>query len=356
MRRSLRALIVCLSAASAAPAFAFDNVHLLREVPAAGPVSGWDYLSFDDGTSRLFVGRRGEGLEVFDTTHDFAATTVAQTKGSNGAVLIPEFGLGVSFNGSAGTLTVFKLADLSVQREIKVADALDSARYDPVTKRLAVFGIDSADGKGQDVPVFSVPDFEKVGTIKADSSGLEASVPDGKGSIFVNAQDRDSVLRLDMKALSVAQTFPTTGCTQPTGMAIDPAGRRLFIGCRGHLTQPTFLVLNADTGAPVFTAPIAAGNDGVAYDAARKRVVLTNGVGAAMFLFEQADPDTYTLAEVVGTRANLRTLAIDPATGRIYAAAGEGLVDPAKKILTRVSPFYPNTFSAGSFRIFQYGS
>jgi len=250
---------------------------------------------------------------------------------------------------------VFKLDDLSVQREIKVAEALDSARYDPVTKRLAVFGIDSADGKGQDVAVFSVPDFEKAGTIRVDSSGLEASVPDGKGGIFVNAQDRDSVQRLDMKALSVAGSFPTTGCTQPTGMAIDTADRRLFIGCRGHLTAPTFLVLNADTGAVVFTAPIVAGNDGVAYDADRKRVVLTNGVGAALFVFDQTDPDSYALAEVVGTRANLRTLAVDAKTGRIYSAAGEGLVDPAKKILTRVSPFYPNTFSPDSFRVFQYG-
>jgi hypothetical protein len=356
MLRSLAALAIGVSAALTAPAFAFDNYHLTREIPVAGPVSGWDYLSFDDATSRLFVGRRGEGLQVFDTAHDFAASTVDKTKGSNGATLIPDFGLGVSYNGSAGTLTVFKLADLSVQREIKVADALDSARYDPVTKRLAVFGIDSADGKGQDVAVFSVPDFEKVGTIKVDSSGLEASVPDGKGAILVNAQDRDSVQRLDMKALSVAGSYPTTGCTQPTGMAIDAASRRLFIGCRGHLTAPAFLVLNADTGAVVFTTPIVAGNDGVAYDATRKRVILTNGVGAALFVFEQTDPDTYALGEVVGTRANVRTVAVDPKTGRIYSAAGEGLVDPAKKILTRVSPFYANTFSPDSFRIFQYGS
>ena len=128
-----------------------------------------------------------------------------------------------------------------------------------------------------------------------------------------------------------------------------------MVGCRGHLTDPKFLVMNADTGAVVFTAPIGAGNDGVAYDARDHRVILTCGIAANMAVFDQSGPDAYKLAEVVGTRANVRTVAVNPDTGDVYSDYAEGVYDVNKKNLARVAPFYPNTFTPDSFRVLVYG-
>jgi len=75
----------------------------LIALPAAGPLytlenattlpstnTGWDYMSFDSATGRLFLDRRLDGLTVFDIdTH--SATTVENSKGANGALLVPEF-------------------------------------------------------------------------------------------------------------------------------------------------------------------------------------------------------------------------------------------------------------------------
>jgi hypothetical protein len=336
----------------ALPAAAFDNYHLKREVPVPGGPAGWDYVVFDGG--RLFVGHRPEGLQVFDIANDFRMTAVENTKGSNGAMPMPDLDLAVSHNND-GTLTLFRLSTMRTERQVKVGAELDSSRYDPVTHRLAVFGVPGESKTGSDVVIFQAPELERIGAIRSESGKLENSVADGAGNIFVAAQDLNAIVRLDMKELKQTAQWPTTGCRQPTGLAYDPAGRRLLVGCRGESAEPVFVVMNADTGSVVFKAPIGQGNDGVVFDGSRKRVILTNGVGANMVIFEQVDPDTYKLEEVVGTRANARTLALDPSTGDVYTVAAEGIFDASKKNLSYISPFYPNTFSPNSFRILQYG-
>jgi len=46
-------------------------------------------VSFDGATGRLFLDRRLDGLTVFDIdTH--SATTMENSKGANGALLVPE--------------------------------------------------------------------------------------------------------------------------------------------------------------------------------------------------------------------------------------------------------------------------
>ncbi len=347
-------ILLALGLLLPATGWASDDYHLRREVAVPGAGSGWDYLTFEPERSRLYVGHRLEGLQVFDIAHDFKMTTVEKTTRSNGAMLMPEFDLGVSHNGD-GTLTLFKLSDLSVLRQIKVGSELDSSRYDPVTKRLITLGVPTADDKGTAVGVYSVPDFTQIGTIVVASDSLENSAADGNGNVLVSAQDLNAVVRIELKDQKVTAQWPTTGCKQPVGLAYDAADHRIMVGCRGELTAPMFLVMNADTGAVVFAAPIGAGNDGVAYDATNKRVILTNGIAANMVVFQQNSPDDYKLAEVIGTRANARTLALDPATGEIFTAAAEGVYDASKKNLARVAPFYPNTFTPNSFRILEYG-
>ncbi len=337
-----------------AKAHASDDYHLRRAIVVPGAGAGWDYLTYEAARSRLYVGHRQEGLQVFDTAHDFKMTVIAGTARSNGAMLMPEFDVGVSHNGD-GTLTEFKLSDLSVIRQVKVGSDLDSSRYDPATKRLVTLGVPTADDKGTVVGVYSVPELTRIGVIDVASTSLENSAADGQGDILVSAQDLNAVVRIDMKQQKVTAQWPTTGCAQPVGLAYDEADRRVMVGCRGHLTAPVLVVMNADTGAVVFTAPIGAGNDGVAYDPVRKRVILTNGIAANMVVFQQNGPDDYKLAEVIGTRANARTLALDPATGDIFTDVAEGIYDASKKNLARVAPFYPNVFTRDSFRILEYG-
>jgi hypothetical protein len=351
MISSLKITLALLFASLSTPVFASDGNHLKREIHVPSDGGGFDYVTYANG--KLYIGHRPEGLQVVDLSGEGKVTTVDRTATSNGATVAPELDLGFSENGN-GTLTIFKLSDLSVVEQIKVGAELDSTRYDPVTKRLAVFGLAGKDKSSSNVAIFQMPERKFLGQIDVASAKLENSITDGSGGIFVNAQDMNAVVHIDMSKMTVIKTF-SVPCNQPTGLDYDRDGKRLFIGCRGAFTEPLFIVANPETGETVFKAPTSPGNDGVAYDSARKRIYLTDGVGAHLVVFEQTNPDSYKLNEVIGTRPMAKTIALDPTSGEIFSITAEGIFDASKKNLANIAPFYPNQFVKNTFEVLVYG-
>ena len=344
-------VIVAALIALTAPALARDGNRLLQEYRIPSEGSAFDYVNFLDG--KVFIGHRKEGLQVLDLAHPEKVVTVASTAGSNGATFAPELDLGFSGNED-GVMTVFKLSDLSVVETIKVGEEADSTRYDPVTKRVIVFGVPGKTKDASVAPVYQMPGRERVGDIESDSRKLENSAADGAGGVYVAAQDLDAVERIDMTTLKVTSKF-SVPCKQPTGIAYDQADKRIFVGCRGGFTDPMFLALNAETGAVVFQTPASPGNDGLVYDPGRKRVYMTNGIGAHLVVIEQTDPDHYAINEVIGTRPMAKTAALDPVSGHVFSITAEPFYDAAKKHLAAIAPFYPNGYVKDTFRVLEFG-
>jgi DNA-binding beta-propeller fold protein YncE len=134
---------------------------------------------------------------------------------------------------------------------------------------------------------------------------------------------------------------------------MDGEAHRLFIGCRGD--HPVLAVLNTQTGKLVAKPAIGRANDGVAYDPIHHRIFTSNGQDANLVVIDQLGPNSYKSAGVVTTRPWAKTLAIDPATQRVFTMTAEGLVDPAKPINLEVGPFYPNTYFDDTFTVLVYG-
>jgi hypothetical protein len=349
------ALMVTAACLPASFASAADGWHLKTATTIDGKASAWDYVSFDQGTNHVFLGHRKEGLQVFDPIGHKVVKTIAGTveASSNGAVLIPDLDLGLS-NNENGTLIPFKLSTLEAQEPIKVGEDLDTSHYDPVGKRLVV---NMSGGKeGTDLVMLDLPSMKDVGHLHVASKKVEGADSDGR-AFFLAAQDLDKVYRIDTAAGKVlAEIDVAAKCGQPTSVAADAAGDRVFVGCRGRgAVKPSLIVLDGTAGTIVYSAEIGGGTDSLAYDPGLKRIFSTNGLGANLSVFEQVDADTYKPEETLGTRAFVRTMAMDHKSGTIYAVTAEGLADPAKKILTSVSPFYPNTFTPNTFTVLAYG-
>ena len=345
----------CIAAfLTSASAFAFDGWRLENATTLKGTGAGWDYVSLDAKANRIFIGHRKEGLQVFDIGTRKLVKVIGTTASdsSNGAAIIPEFDLGVSYNEN-GTVTPFKLSTLAAKPSIKLADELDSAHYDPASRRLVV---NMAAGKdGTELLVLDVPSLKVAGTIKVSTKKPEHAEADGSGNFYLTARDENKVYRLDTQAMKVTAEWPTPGCANTNGLALDAANRRIFLGCRGSATvKPSFTVMDADSGAVIFTDEIGGGNDGVIYDASLKRVFLANGVNAVLNIYEQIDANTYKQVEALGTQAGVRTMAMHPKTKKIYAVTSEGSADYLKKVTTSVSPFYANTFFPDTFVVLTY--
>ncbi len=96
-----------------------------------------------------------------------------------------------------------------------------------------------------------------VGTI--DLGGApEQAVSDGKGHVYVDLEDKDSIAVVDAKTLKVTATYDLQGkggtCA---GLAMDVKNNILFASCR---SPQTMVILNAGDGKILETLPIGGGS------------------------------------------------------------------------------------------------
>ncbi len=98
----------------------------------------------------------------------------------------------------------------------------------------------------------------------ADLGGApEFAVADGKGTIYINLEDKGEVVALDSRSLEIKSRWPVAPAGAPTAIAMDREHRRLFIAGR----EPQMLVvMDADTGKVIQSFPITTGADADAFD------------------------------------------------------------------------------------------
>jgi DNA-binding beta-propeller fold protein YncE len=345
----MRSLLACAALAAAtfgAAAQAQPFYRLDSAVTLTGAAPDWDHVTLDPARGYLFIGRRGDGVTVFDVNAQRVVRNIDRSEKANAIVLVPEFDRGYTINDD-GTTTAFKLSTLESIDRIKVGEDADSAFYDPANKQLVFTMGDS--GK---LAFVDAATGKLVGELPMDSRKLDGAVADGAGNVFLAIRDRNLVARIDVARRQVTAGWNTAPCEQPTAVAFDKAGQRLFVGCRGK--NPVVAVLDSGSGRVVTTLEIGRGTDGVIYDGATHRIYTSNGVDANLVIYDQISPDTYRLAEATTTRPYARTMDFDPTTKKVYLVTAEGTADPAKKINKAVAPFYPNRYFPDTFTVLTY--
>jgi hypothetical protein len=306
-----------------------------------GKSPSWDYVTFDESRSYVFLGRRAAGVTVYDVQKRKIVGQIERSDGANSATLVPEFNRGYTTNGD-GTTTIFDLNSLKTIDRVKIGESADNAFYEPITKQI-VFTMGD-----QKLLTFVDAKSGKVnGTLTMNAEELEGAAADSKGALFVVERDVNKVAKVDAAKREVVAEWTISNCDLPTGLAMDRANSRLFIGCKGE--KPVLSVVDASNGNVIAQPEIGRGNDGVVYDAETHRVYTSNGVDGNIVIFDQVDANTYKLAQAVTTRPIARTMTIDPKTKKIYTITAEGMVDPLKPVNRRAAPFYPNTFYDDTF-------
>ena len=343
MRSAVAALALIAAVPAVAAQTSFFKLKSATVLPGKSPE--YDYLTYEPTHKYLVMGRRDDGVFVYDTVARKLVRKIVKSEGANAAILVPSLARGFTTNED-GSTTVFALPGYGLIKRIKFAGDADAAVFDPVTRQVAFLSGDS-----KRITLIDARTLALTGVIAMASSKLEGAAADGQGGIFVAERDRAMVARIDLKKRAVTAEWPTTGCVQPTGLAFDSGHHRLFLGCRG--SAPVMAILDSDSGRVVATPEIGRGNDGVAYDPVHGRIFTTNGVDSNLVIFHQDDPDHYRLEQALTTRPGARTIAFDAVGERVFTVAAEGIVDPSQPVNTGPAAFYPNRFTDDSFTVLE---
>ena len=274
-----------------------------------GGNGGWDYLLADAPNHRLYVTHNAR-VEVIDTTTGKAVGAVTGFKSTHGIALDAAGKFGYISDGAGNAVAVFDRSTLAVVATIPTEMNPDGIVFEPVTKTVWAFN-----GRSQSASVIDTATRSVVATIKLPGKPEFPQV-DGKGTVFVNIEDKNTIVRLNAADKKITATWPLASCDSPSGLSYDAQGARLFSVCDGK----KMAVTNAATGAQLALVTIGDGPDAADYDAKNGLAFSSNG-DATLTVVDTRNG--YKVIQTVTTVKGARTMTYDSAADRIYLSSAQ---------------------------------
>jgi YVTN family beta-propeller protein len=327
MKRVSKSLAVmcCLVAMSAAAHAQYKVIDHWK----IGGTGGWDYMLADGPAHRLYVAHNSR-VEVIDTATGKLIGAVTDLKSTHGVALDPDGKTGYISDGAGNAVVIFDRASFAVLATIPAGTNPDGIAYEPTTKTVWAFN-----GRSNNVSVIDPAKKAVIATIALPGKPEFPQV-DGKGTIFVNIEDKNSIVKLDAASKKALATWPLAGCESPSGQVLDVAHNRTFSVCDGNKMPVT----DTTTGKQIALATIGAGPDAAGYDARNQLAFSSNGESGTLSVVDAAHG--YKTVQTVPTKKGSRTMAYDATTDRIYLMSAEYGAPVAG---SKRPPVLPDTFT-----------
>ena len=293
-----------------------SGYHLIKKVKLGGE-GGWDYLTADPASRRLFISR-GTHVMVVDADEGKVVGDIPNTSGVHGIALVPEMNKGFTSNGKSNTSTIFNMKTLQTLGEATTEKNPDAIIYDPASKRVFTFN-----GGSDSATAIDAATGKTVGTI-ALGGGPEFAASDGKGHVFVNLEDKSQLVKFDPVTLKIEKSWPLAPCESPSGLAIDAEHEILVVGCHNKMMA----LVDGNSGHVIGTAPIGQGVDANRFDPATGFAFASCGDGTVTVAHEDS-PDKFTVVDTVTTQRGARTMELDTSNHNLYLVSADFGATPA---------------------------
>jgi DNA-binding beta-propeller fold protein YncE len=310
--------------------------HVLKTTKVGGD-GGFDYVYADSVGRRLYIARGGTTprINVFNLDTLEPAGEIAKTSARGAAVDVK------SHHGfsSSRPMAMWDSNTMALIKTIDVEGGPDGILDDPFNQRVYVFS-----HRAPNATVIDAKDGSVLGTI--DLGGApEQAVTDGKGHIYVDLEDKDSIAVVDAKTMKMTGTYSLNGKGGgPGGLAIDVKNHLLFASC--HNPQ-TMVILDANNGKVLADLPIGQGTDGATFNPKTMEAFSSNGDGTLTVIKEDG-PGKFSVEQNVKTMPGAKTLTLDSKTNQILLIAAEFGAAPAPATpggRQRRGPMVPGSFS-----------
>ncbi len=273
---------------------------------------------------------------VIDLDKEAVVGEIAPAPGVHGIAIAADLGRGFVSNGRENTVSIVDLKTLQITGSVKTGENPDAILYEPVHQEVYAFN-----GRSKSATVFDAKTGEVRATIPLPGKPEFAVFDEKAGRIYNNIEDTSQLVAIDTKTHAVVATWPIAPGEEASGLALDPATHRLFVGCSNQL----MLMVDAATGKVLAKVPIGPGVDANAFDPGTGLAFASSSDGTLAV----ARPDAaggLAIVQTLATPPRSRTMTLDPKTHRLYvSAAGFGPV-PAGGGRPPILP--------GSFRVVVY--
>ena len=331
---SLLAFCLAAVASQAAPAYKF-----LKEIPIGGE-GGWDYLTVDEAGRRLYVSH-GTKAVVIDLDKDAVVGEIANTPGIHGVAVAHDLGKAFTSNGQENKSSMVDLKTLETLSRIETGRNPDGMLYEPGQQEVYMFN-----GRGGSATVIDAKTGKVVTTIELGGKPEFCTADPKAGRVYNNLEDKSETVAIDTKKHEVVNRWPLAPGEEPSGMAIDVAHHRLFIGCGNE----KMVMLDNENGKVVASVPIGRGVDANVFDPGTQLAFASCGDGTVTIAHEDS-PDKLTVVQTLKTEPRARTMTLDPKTHRIYLASAKfEAQSEGEKGGRKRPPMVP-----GSFKVLVYG-
>jgi len=312
--------------------------HFLKEIPIGGE-GGWDYLTVDPGSRRLYISHATK-VVVVDIDQDAVVGEIADTPGIHGVAVAAELGRGFTSNGQENKSSIVDLKTLQTLSKVETGKNPDGMVYEPGQHEVYLFN-----GRSESATVIDAKSGKVVATIPLEGKPEFATADPRAGRVYDNLEDKNELVAIDTKTHEVVNRWPIAPGEEASGMAIDTAHHRLFLGCGNK----KMVMVDSTNGKVAAEVQIGQGVDANAFDPGTQLAFASCGDGTVTIAHEDS-PEKLTVVQTLKTEPRARTMALDPTTHRIYLASAK-FEAPAPDGGARQRP----RVVAGSFKILVYG-
>jgi len=271
-----------------------------------GGGSWWDYMGVDPSSHLLYV-THGDQVVVISPSGK-VVDRMNGFKGLHGVAFDTANKYGFLSDGGANEIVVFNRRTRAIVAHIPAGQNPDGLTFDPYSHTAWAFN-----GHSSTATVVSARTLKVVATVTLPGKP-EFPVADGRGYVYDNIESLSKIVKINVTTHQIVAAWPLAPCDSPSGLAIDATHHRLFAVCHNQMMA----VVDTNNGKVVATLPIGKGPDAARFDPRRQLAFSSNGEGTLSVIHEDS-PDHYTVIQTLPTKRGARTMALNLATGTVYA-------------------------------------
>ena len=319
--------------------------HLLKKYPFGASEGStreyFDYVTVDSAARRVYVSH-GTEIKVLDADTGALVGNITGLKQDHGVAVAAEFGRGFISDGAQGKVIIFDLKTLKVTGEAVADKDADCVIYDSFSKRVFVM-----DGDPHNATVIDAKSGSVVGKIEL-GGGPEFAVADGKGTVYINLEDKSELVAVDSASMKIKSRWPLAPAGAPTALAMDVQHHRLFSAGRD---PQKMVVVDSDSGKVIQSFAISAGVDAAAFDPETSLIFVSTRDGI-VHVYHQDSPDKYSEVETIKTEYGAKTMGLDTKTHNLFLTTADFGEAPAP---TADHPHPGRSPIMGTFHVLVYG-